>query len=130
MISLRYCLTAMLQINNYLCLSCTQTRTRLEIINALNLSLYSYVKSISKLGLQKTRLRINQSIYLYPVALVSLATFVFIYSRKSRLVRILKTHSTDLIRTCKLQSSCVHLQRCLYKVCCQLIFLVVGMFKV
>ena len=44
------------------------------------------------------------SMYLHSVALLSLATSVFAYSiRKSRLVRILKTHSLHLIRTCKSQ---------------------------
>ena len=43
------------------------------------------------------------------MALVSLATLIFIYHRqKSRLVRILETHSIGLIRTCKSQKvACV-----------------------
>ena len=47
--------------------------------------------------------------YLHPVALLSLATFVFAYSiRKSRLVRILKTHSLHSIRARKSQKvACV-----------------------
>ena len=49
------------------------------------------------------------SMYLHPVALLSLATFVFAYSiRKSRLVRILKTHSLHSIRARKSQKvACV-----------------------
>ena len=47
--------------------------------------------------------------YLHPVALLSLATFVFAYSiRKSRLVRILNTHSLHSIRARKSQKvACV-----------------------
>ena len=42
--------------------------------------------------------------YLHPMALLSLATFIFAYSiRKSRLVRILKTHSLHSIRARKSQ---------------------------
>ena len=42
--------------------------------------------------------------HLHPVALLSLAMFIFAYSiRKSRLVRILKTHSLHSIRTHKSQ---------------------------
>ena len=49
------------------------------------------------------------SMYLHPVALLSLATYVFAYSiRKSRLVRILKTHSLHSIRARKSQKvACV-----------------------
>ena len=47
---LRYCLKAMSQANNYLCSYHAGTRMRLERRNALNLSLYGAVESVSKLG--------------------------------------------------------------------------------
>ena len=101
----RYCLKATSQTNDYLCSYRARTLMRLKRRNALNLSLYSAVESVSKLGSRKkTRQRINLSMYLYPVALLSLVTFVFAYSiRKSRLVRILKTHSLHTIRARKSQ---------------------------
>ena len=56
--------------------------------------------------MKKTSLRINLSIYLYPVVLLSLATLIFTYSRrKSRPVHILETHSLDSIRTRKSQKN-------------------------
>ena len=45
-----YCLKATSQMNDYLCPYCARTRMRLERRNALNLSLYSAVESVSKLG--------------------------------------------------------------------------------
>ena len=47
------------------------------MINAMNLSLYSYVESIFKLGSQRKPVCGYICLYtLYPVALVSLVTFV------------------------------------------------------
>ena len=48
--SIQYCLKTTSQTNDYLCLYRARTCTRLESRNALNLSLYSYVESVSKLG--------------------------------------------------------------------------------
>ena len=45
-----YCLKTTSQTNDYLSSYRARTRTRPESRNALNLSLYSYVESISKLG--------------------------------------------------------------------------------
>ena len=58
-----------LQTNDYLCSYRARTRTRLDSRNALNLSLYSYIELVSKLGSwKKTHLWINLSMYLHPVA--------------------------------------------------------------
>ena len=47
---IRYCLKTMSQTNDYLCSYCARTHTQIESRNALNLSLYRYVESVSKLG--------------------------------------------------------------------------------
>ena len=47
---LRYCLKTTSQTNDYLCSYRAETCMRLERRNALNLSLYSAVESVSKLG--------------------------------------------------------------------------------
>ena len=93
--------------NDKLCSSPARTYTGLKIINALNLSLYSYVESKSKLGSQENPF-VDKSVYI----LVSYGTTFFddacfTYSRqKSRLVHILEMHSIGLIRTRKSQKSC------------------------
>ena len=49
-VDIRYCLKATSQTNDYLCSYRARTRMRLERRNALNLSLYSAIESVSKLG--------------------------------------------------------------------------------
>ena len=58
----RYWLKVTSQMNNKLCLSCAQTCTQLEIINAPSLSFYSYVESISKLDSQRKTIADNTCI--------------------------------------------------------------------
>ena len=50
---LQYCLKATLQMHIKLCSSRAPTCTLIEPLNALNLSFYSYIESISMLGYDK-----------------------------------------------------------------------------
>ena len=96
---LQYCLKATLQTHIKLCSSRAPTCTLIEPLNALNLSFYSYIESISMLGYDKNPFG-DKSTYLL---VISCSATLFL-GAETHVLNIFDRLDTHLLFTIKLHA--------------------------